>query len=96
MGLECDQTVLPSLEEVARRRRELGLTQSRLAVLAGVSQSIIAKIESGSVDPSYSVVARILGALDRIEVAPTLRVSQIMSRPVVSVTKMNLVREAVD
>jgi predicted transcriptional regulator len=88
--------MLPSLDEIPRRRRELGLTQSKLAILAGVSQSIIAKIESNSVDPSYSVVAKILGALDRIQVAPTLKVNQLMSRPVVSVSKMSLVRDAVD
>jgi len=88
--------MLPSLGDIARRRKELGLTQSKLAILAGVSQSIIAKIESGSVDPSYSIVTRIIGALDRSGVAPSLRVNQIMSRPVVSVSKMSLVRDAVD
>ena len=88
--------VLPSLGDVERRRRELGLTQSKLAALAGVSQSIIAKIESGSVDPSYSVVARIISALDRMGVAPSLKVNQLMSRPVVSISKMSLVREAVE
>ncbi len=90
------ESVLPSLADVARRRRELGLTQSKLAILAGVSQSIIAKIESGSVDPSYSIVNRIMTALDHIGVAPSLRVNQLMSRPVVSIAKMSLVREAVD
>jgi predicted transcriptional regulator len=88
--------MLPSLEEIPRKRRELGLTQSKLAILAGVSQSIIAKIESGSVDPSYSVVARIMAALERTEIPTALKVSQLMSRPVVSVSRMNLVREAVD
>lgn len=88
--------MLPSLDEISRRRKELGLTQAKLAAMAGVSQSIIAKIETGSVDPSYSIVSRILGALDRIQVTPTLRVNQLMSRPVLSVSKMSLVREAVD
>src|SRR5713101_7020668 len=88
--------LLPSLGDIARKRKELGLTQSKLALLAGVSQSIIAKIESGSVDPSYSVVARIMGALDRTGITPFLRVSQLMSRPVVSISKMSLVRDAVD
>jgi len=88
--------LLPSLAEIERRRKELGLTQSKLATLAGVSQSIIAKIEAGSVDPSYSIVARIISALERMGVAPTLRVNQLMSRPVVSISKMSLVREAVE
>ena len=88
--------MLPSLSEIERRRKDLGLTQSKLATLAGVSQSIIAKIEAGSVDPSYSVVARIIVALERMGVAPSLRVNQLRSRPVVSISKMSLVREAVD
>src|SRR5437867_8139628 len=92
----CGRTLLPNLADIERRRKDLGLTQSKLAALAGVSQSIIAKIESGSVDPSYSVVVRIIAAIDRIGVAPSLRVNQLMSRPVVSISKMSLVREAVE
>lgn len=88
--------MLPSLEDVPRRRKELGLTQSKLAALAGVSQSIIAKIESGSVDPSYSVVMRIFGALDHVGTEPSRRVSEMMSRPVVSVSRTQYVRQAVD
>ncbi len=88
--------MLPSLEEIPKKRKELGLTQSKLAVLAGVSQSIVAKIESGSVDPSYSVVKRIFGALERVEVVPSRRVSELMSRPVASVSRMQLVRDAVE
>jgi predicted transcriptional regulator len=90
------ESLLPNLADIERKRKDLGLTQSKLAILAGVSQSIIAKIEAGSVDPSYSVVARIIAALERMGVAPSLRVNQLMSRPVVSISKMSLVREAVE
>ncbi len=88
--------MLPSLEEIPKKRKELGLTQSKLAALAGVSQSIIAKIESGSVDPSYSVVRKIISALERVEVVPSRRVSELMSRPVTSVSRTQLVQEAVE
>ncbi len=88
--------MLPSLEDIPRRRRELALTQSKLAALAGVSQSIIAKIESGSVDPSYSVVKKIFGALDGVTAAPSRKVSEMMSRPVLSVSRTHFVRDAVD
>ncbi len=88
--------MLPSLEEIAKRRKDLGLTQSRLAGLAGVSQSIIAKIEAGSVDPSYSVVKRVFSALDRVGTPSARTVSEMMSRPVVSVSRTQLVREAVE
>ena len=90
-------SMLPSLAEIPKKRKELGLTQSRLAVSAGVSQSIIAKIEAASVDPSYSVVQRLFAALERAGVeTPARRVEELISRPVVSVGRTQLVRDAVD
>src|SRR5213595_3371848 len=89
--------MLPTLDEIPKRRKALGLTQSRLAELAGVSQSIIAKIESGSVDPSYSIVKRLVETLERQSVDTARpRVSEIMSRPVISVSRTQFVRDAVD
>src|SRR5690348_1121656 len=94
---KLSEPMLPSLGEIPRKRKELGLTQSRLAISAGVSQSIIAKIEAGSVDPSYSVVQRLFSALERAGVeSPARRVDELMSRPVVSVTRTQFVRDAVD
>ena len=75
----------------------MGLTQSRLAELAGVSQSIIAKIESGTVDPSYSIVKRLVETLEKQSMGTaTPRVGEIMSKPVISVSRTQLVRDAVD
>src|SRR5216684_2638081 len=89
--------MLPSLDEIPKKRKALGLTQSKLAQLAGVSQSIIAKIESGTVDPSYSIAKRLVEALEKQSIqASRPRVSEIMSKPVISVSKTQLVREAVD
>ena len=89
--------MLPSLEEIPKKRKSLGLTQSKLAELAGVSQSIIAKIESGTVDPSYSIVKRLVETLDKQSVDTSRpRVSEIMSRPVIAVSRAQFVRDAVD
>ena len=89
--------MLPALDDIPKKRKELGLTQSRLAELAGVSQSIIAKIESGAVDPSYSIVRKLIEALERQSVETSRpRVSEIMSRPVIAVSRTQLVRDAVD
>src|SRR5436189_5050700 len=89
--------MLPTLAEIPKVRNALGLQQSRLAELAGVSQSIIAKIESGSVDPSYSIVKRLVETLERQSVDTARpRVSEIMSRPVISVSRTQFVRDAVD
>ncbi len=56
---------LPDLSEIKRRRIALGLKQMELAKMAGVSQSLIAKIETGTTDPSYSNVVKIFRALER-------------------------------
>src|SRR5438132_3453444 len=93
--------LLPLLDEVSRRRKEAGLTQSKLAGIAGVSQSIIAKIESGSVDPSYSIVRKLFSALDSLKTESASgedrvrRAGELMSRGVVWVGKNQLVRDAV-
>jgi predicted transcriptional regulator len=52
------------IEKIGSIRRQLGLTQTELAKLAGVSQSLIAKIESGRIDPAYSKAKQILDALE--------------------------------
>ena len=93
----CGRQMLPTLDDIPRKRKTLGLTQTRLAELAGVSQSIVAKIESGTVDPSYSIVKRLLEALEKQSVETSRpRVSEMMSRPVLSIAKTQLVRDAVD
>ncbi len=55
--------MLPDLEEIPRLRKALGLTQTALARLAGVSQSTIVKIEKKQMNPSYDVVRRVYNAL---------------------------------
>ncbi len=42
--------MFPTLEDIAKRRHQLGLKQSELAKAAGVSQSLIAKLEAGTID----------------------------------------------
>ncbi|MFH1750524.1 MAG: CBS domain-containing protein [Candidatus Micrarchaeota archaeon] len=55
--------MFPELSEIPRLRRESALTQARLAALSRVSQSTIAKVESGRTVPSYSIAKRIFEAL---------------------------------
>ena len=52
------------VDKICEVRKKLGLTQKDLAKLSGVSQSMIAKIESELVDPSYSKVIAIMDALE--------------------------------
>lgn len=47
-----------------RARAEKDLTQRELASVAGVPQSTVARIESGTQQPSLPLLARILAAVD--------------------------------
>ena len=59
--------MMPPLSTIRERRKKLGWTQRELAERSGVSQSAIAKIERGRMEPSYSMAVRIFNALDEGE-----------------------------
>jgi len=59
--------MLPNLDEIGRRRRLLALSQKELAKLSGVSQPMIAKIESGRISPSYQKTKAIFDTLENLE-----------------------------
>lgn len=59
--------MLPEIKSIKNRRKLLGLTQKDLAKQAGVSQSFIAKMESGRINPSYNHVKQILDFLESLE-----------------------------
>lgn len=75
---------LPELSRITILRRKMGLTQTELAKKAGISQSLIARVEAGTVDPRYSKVEKIFRALDVSE-RRSITAREIMSREVVSV-----------
>lgn len=86
---------LPTPQDIRAQRVRLGLTQAQLADQAGVSQSLVARIELGEVDPSYSTLKSIVEALnraDRREV--TLR--ELMTGDVANVGPDDTVRHAVE
>lgn len=65
-------------------RLKAGLTQAEIARRAGVSQSLIARIESGKVNPRVSTLIRIYRALSEL-VEDELTARDIMSSPVIYV-----------
>jgi predicted transcriptional regulator len=77
--------MLPELTEIKKRRRMLGLHQSELASFAGVSQSLVAKIESNKVDPSYSHAKKLFMALESIEKKNEPRLQDIMTHKVIGI-----------
>lgn len=80
---------------IGRMRKRLGLTQKELADLAEVSQSLIAKIESGKIDPAYSKVKRIISVLETRQSQGKKTVKEIMSTNIVSVGPDNTMDKAI-
>lgn len=91
-------TMLSDLGEIQKRRRSLGLSQKRLASYAGVSQSLIAKIEGGKIDPSYRNVKKIFEALEKEtgKQKRTIFAREISNKKVIGVDKKNPVRRAIE
>ncbi|HMK15339.1 MAG TPA: helix-turn-helix domain-containing protein, partial [Methanomicrobiales archaeon] len=86
---------IPTPEEIRSRRVMLGLTQTELARKAGISQSMVARIESGSVDPRVSTLTRIVAVLSEKE-KPPYRAGDVMHTPVYSVGPAEPVSRAVE
>lgn len=68
---------LTKLKEI---RTKLGATQKQFAQIAGVSQSLIAKIEAGRLDPSYSNVVKIEQAIDLLRKKKEKEACEIMTK----------------
>lgn len=77
--------MLPNLDEVGRRRRRLAMSQKELAKLSGVSQSMIAKIESGRISPSYPKTKAIFDSLENLERKNQLKAKDVSHGKVVGV-----------
>lgn len=73
------------VERIGRMRKQLGLTQKRLAAMSGVSQSLIAKIESGRIDPAYSKVVQIISALEAEQNKGKRTAGEVMTSDIISV-----------
>ena len=64
-GVEDDGWFFAGIaEQVADRRRALGLSQAELAELVRTTQSAIARLESGGRPPRIDTLLRIANALD--------------------------------
>jgi predicted transcriptional regulator len=51
---------VPTSKELQELRKKVGLTQAELAERVGISQSLVARIETGQVNPSIITLKRIL------------------------------------
>jgi len=71
---------MEDLSRIRELRKKLGITQNALARMSGVSQSLIAKIESGRLDPAYSKATAIIAALEREQFSAEKTAKDVMHR----------------
>jgi predicted transcriptional regulator len=83
------QGMFPSLEDIGKKRRQLDLKQVELAKMAGVSQSLIAKLESGKIDSSYTKVKNIFDVLERLDAKSKIQEQggKVFNNEVISIQK---------
>jgi len=88
--------MLPEVQEISRRRRRLGLTQTQLARRAEVSQSLVAKLESGRIDAAYSKVKHIFEKLEELEATrEAVPARKLSNKPVVWVQRKDPMSKAI-
>jgi predicted transcriptional regulator len=77
--------MLPTPQEFRYLRKKAGLTQKELASLAGLSQSLIARIEKGDIDTRLGTAQRILDVIKRSEAkkSRSLDLKDYMASPVI-------------
>ncbi len=86
---------MQELTEIGKIRRKQGLTQLELAKAAGVSQSLVAKIEAGKVEPSYTSVRKLFSALAEGEKKAELKAFQFMNPKIIFTSPQTTVREVI-
>ncbi len=88
----------PPAEDIRKLRKVLDVTQADLAKRSGISQSAIAKIERGSISPSYDTVIKLYDTLDNLSKGEegNRTAADVASKGVVTVQCTEKVRAASD
>ena len=87
---------LPSLETIKRQREKLHISQKKLAVMTGVSTSIINQLESGRSKPAYDTAKKIFENLAILEGESSSHVAgEICKTPVEKMKPSQTINDAV-
>lgn len=83
------------IEDIKTIRKKLNMTQGQLSKEANVSQSLIAKIESGKIDPSYSSVTKIFEVLNKMSQKEDMTADNIMQQKIITIDEDDPIKEAI-
>ena len=84
------------LEDIKKIRKRLGITQTELSRKAGVSQSLVAKIESRRVEPNFNSVKRIFEVLDNLSKEGQMVASEMMVKRIIECRKDESLLDVID
>jgi len=73
------------ITQLKKIRKQIGLTQHQFALKAGISQSMVTKIESGKLDPTYSKVKKIEQTLELLTRNFGKEAKDIMTKKIISI-----------
>ena len=83
------------LNEIKQIRKALSLTQTELAKKANVSQSLIAKIASGKIAPSFTKTKSIFDTLGDLEKREAIKAEEVMNKRVISVSPQESIKNSI-
>jgi predicted transcriptional regulator len=87
--------MVTEITEIKEIRKKLNLTQHDLAKHAGVSQSLIAKVEAGRLDPTYTNAVKIFTALDSLSKKQDVKAEEMMNEKIISILPNMKIEEAI-
>ena len=73
----------------------MGLTQTELAKKSNVSQSLIAKIESGKIDPTFTKTKKIFETLSDLEKKEEIKAEEVMKKNIVSIAPNDNIKNSI-
>jgi predicted transcriptional regulator len=88
--------MLINLKTIKDRRKNLGMTQKELSLETKLSQSLIAKLESGNIDPSYTTVSKILEILEKKEHKKEKGCKEIMTKNLIKMNPQEKVSKTIE